>query len=151
MADPAPAIQLVLKHEGGYVNDPVDPGGETNFGISKRSYPNEDIKNMTPERATEIYQRDYWRFDAIQNQRLANCVMDSAVNQGLGAAIRMLQRAAGVQPADGKWGPQTSAACNNATLEEFQTQRHLRYVATIAANPAEYKYLANWTRRTLDC
>ena len=54
------AFKTLIGHEGGYVDDPEDPGGETNFGISKRSYPQEDIPNMTLERATEIYQRDFW-------------------------------------------------------------------------------------------
>ena len=53
-------IEGVLKHEGGYVNDPTDLGGETNFGITKRFYPDVDIKNLTEEGAKEIYKRDYW-------------------------------------------------------------------------------------------
>ena len=53
-------IKVVLKHEGWYVNDPVDPGGETNFGIAKRSHPDVDIKNLTEEGAKEIYYQDYW-------------------------------------------------------------------------------------------
>ena len=48
------AVKSVLKHEGGYVNDPKDPGGETNFGISKRAFPDLDIKNLTEEDAIEI-------------------------------------------------------------------------------------------------
>ena len=47
-------IEVVLHHEGGYVNDPVDPGGETNFGIAKRSHPDVDIANLTKEGAKEI-------------------------------------------------------------------------------------------------
>ena len=54
------AITSLLKHEGGYVNNPVDPGGETNWGVSKRSYPHLDIKNLTREQAVAIYERDYW-------------------------------------------------------------------------------------------
>ena len=50
-------IEKVLKHEGGYVNDPTDLGGETNFGITKRFYPDVDIKNLTKEQAVEIYKR----------------------------------------------------------------------------------------------
>ena len=44
-------IEVVLHHEGGYVNDPKDPGGETNFGIAKRSHPDVDIKNLTKDGA----------------------------------------------------------------------------------------------------
>ena len=53
------AIEVILKHEGGYVNDPVDPGGETNMGISKRAYPDLDIKGLTKQSVREIYYKDY--------------------------------------------------------------------------------------------
>ena len=59
------AIPIVLENEGGYVNDPADPGGETKYGISKRSYPALDIKNLTVEQATAIYLRDFWQFGGI--------------------------------------------------------------------------------------
>ena len=54
------AFETLIGHEGGYVNDPRDPGGETKYGITKRQYPGEDIPNMTLVRAKDIYQRDYW-------------------------------------------------------------------------------------------
>ena len=53
-------IEVTLEHEGGYVNDPDDLGGETNFGITKRFYPDVDIKNMLKTEAVTIYRRDYW-------------------------------------------------------------------------------------------
>ena len=53
-------IIQVLHHEGGYVNAPQDPGGETKFGISKRAYPNVDIKNLSRKQAIKIYYDDYW-------------------------------------------------------------------------------------------
>ena len=55
-------IKVVLHHEGGYVNDPKDPGGETNFGIAKRSHPDVDIKNLTKGDATKIYKGLCWSF-----------------------------------------------------------------------------------------
>ena len=54
------AFDRLIWHEGGYANDPDDPGGETNWGISKRAYPNLVIKALTREQAREIYQRDFW-------------------------------------------------------------------------------------------
>ena len=54
------AVKIILKHEGGYVNDPVDPGGETNMGISKRAYPYLNIKELTKKDAEDIYFKDYW-------------------------------------------------------------------------------------------
>ena len=53
-------IEVTLHHEGGYVHDPKDLGGETNYGIAKRFYPDVDIKNLTEEGAKEIYKKDYW-------------------------------------------------------------------------------------------
>ena len=55
------AFEKVLRHEGGYVNDPLDLGGETKYGISKRSYPHLDIKNLTLDQAKQIYFRDFWQ------------------------------------------------------------------------------------------
>lgn len=82
------AFKIVVGEEGGYVNDPRDPGGETKFGISKRAYPNLDIAQLTLEQAQQIYLRDYWDecgCDAMPWER-ALCVFDMAVNQGQGAA-----------------------------------------------------------------
>ena len=110
MADFEQAVALILKHEGGYVHDKNDPGGETNYGISKRAYPAEDIKALTPERAKALYRRDYW--DAIRGPELpfpvALVVFDMAVNAGVSAAVKLLQRSVGAT-VDGKIGPQTIA------------------------------------------
>lgn len=94
MADFTKAIQKIIASEGGYVNDPNDPGGETKFGISKRSYPNEDIKNLTIERAREIYKRDFWDKiggDQIKDQAIADLLVDSAVNEGVVPAVKRAQ------------------------------------------------------------
>jgi len=79
-------VDQVLKHEGGYVNDPRDPGGETNFGISKRAYPTLNIKALTKEQAIEVYRRDYWARIDKTFPELNLLVFDSAVNQGVSAA-----------------------------------------------------------------
>ena len=132
MAEFEPAVKLVLAHEGGYVNNPDDPGGETNFGISKRSYPDVDVAALTPEGAREIYRRDFWRYDAIADQALANCLLDCAVNQGVEAAAKLYERS------------------SHAGLREFQTQRLMRYVRTLVANPKLTFALHSWFSRTLD-
>ena len=62
-------VQVVLKHEGGYVNDPDDSGGETNFGISKRAFPDLDIKNLTKEDAVKIYHDKYWKPSRVESSR----------------------------------------------------------------------------------
>lgn len=102
------ALEQVLRHEGGYVHDPRDPGGETRYGISKRSYPAEDIKNLTLERAGEIYRRDFWdrcRCDEMP-PAIRMHLFDAAVNSGPVRAIRWLQEAARVER-DGVIGPIT--------------------------------------------
>jgi lysozyme family protein len=97
MGDFDKAVQFVLsdKIEGGYVNNPADPGGETNFGISKRAHPNVDIKNLTREGAIAIYKREYW--DPIGGDDLPApldlVLFDSAVNEGPGTAKNHLQAA----------------------------------------------------------
>ena len=103
----------LISHEGGYVNDPHDPGGETKFGISKRSYPALDIASLTLVDAKAIYKRDFW--DRAQCDKmppeLAFNVFDAAVNSGIGQAIRWLQRSVGVAD-DGHVGPLTLGALN---------------------------------------
>ena len=90
------ALAYTLRHEGGYVFDPADPGGETRFGISKRSYPQFDIKELTLAEAEYIYRRDYWlapRFNRIPNEFVAAKVFDLGVNVGTRRAAKLLQRA----------------------------------------------------------
>lgn len=92
------AVEIVLKHEGGYSNDPLDKGKETNFGISKNAYPNEDIKNMTIERAKEIYLIDYWHKCSLDKMPPEDRLMffDCAVNQGPARAKGLYHLAIGL-------------------------------------------------------
>jgi lysozyme family protein len=103
----------LISHEGGYVNDPSDPGGETKWGISKRSYPTLDIPNLSREEAKAIYKRDFW--NTINANRLPGSVcyqlFDFAVNSGIATTIRGLQNVVGVA-ADGHWGPMSQAAAD---------------------------------------
>lgn len=101
----------LMGSEGGYVNDPNDPGGETNWGISKRSYPSVNIKMLTRDVAKSIYFRDFWqRINAVElYDGVAFQVFDFAVHSGIETAVRYLQRAVGVAD-DGFWGPMSRAA-----------------------------------------
>ncbi len=86
------AISFVLTWEGGYSDNPQDTGGETHWGISKRSYPDCDIKNLTKEQAIEIYRKDYWNVmncDSLPYPLDVVC-MDTAVNMGVGRAQTLL-------------------------------------------------------------
>ena len=116
-------IEEILEHEGGYVNDPLDAGGETNFGIAKRFYPNVDIKNLTKEQAKKIYHQDYWRpakCDAVPSH-LRYIYFDMCVNFGRSGAVKVLQRAANAKnrdkiEVDGGIGPATLKAIQNLEI-----------------------------------
>ena len=114
------AFDRLLGSEGGYTPGVGDPGGETNWGISKRTYPHLDIKTLTREHAKTIYYTDFWL--RIHADQLAGSVafqtFDFAVNSGIYTAVRYLQRAVGVAD-DGHWGPVSVAAA--VALSESDT------------------------------
>jgi lysozyme family protein len=128
------AFGIIVGEEGGYVNDPRDPGGETKYGISKRAYPEEDIVGLTIDRAKEIYHRDYW--ERVKGDTLKwplNLFMfDAAVNQGVGAATRMLQKTLGTVQ-DGIIGDVTVKLANRGNAEDptiYLSERAMRYAKT---------------------
>jgi lysozyme family protein len=107
------SFRRLIDNEGGYVNDPNDPGGETKFGISKHEYPDVDIAALTVDDAKAIYKRDFWdagHMDMLDPE-LAFQAFDFAVNSGIRTAIRKLQQAVGAAD-DGVVGPHTLAAIN---------------------------------------
>jgi hypothetical protein len=90
------AFEELMILEGGYVNNPNDPGGETNFGICKRSYPDLDIKNLTKDIAKEIYFKDFWEpyhYDQIKEPSLAKSIFHNTVNCGPNKSHLLVQRA----------------------------------------------------------
>ncbi|APW37175.1 hypothetical protein RD110_08150 [Rhodoferax koreense] len=140
------AFDRLLGHEGGYSNDVRDPGGETNWGISKRSYPNVDIKALTRDGAKLIYLRDFWEPLGDAHPAVKFQVFDFAVNGGLATGLRKLQSAVGVAD-DGHWGPRSAAALAamelNDVLLRFNAQR-IRYYASLANWPT---YGKGWAIR----
>ncbi len=142
------AFERLRGHEGGYVNDPRDPGGETRFGVSKRSYPNEDIRNLTIERAKAIYYRDFWmpaRCDALP-VGIRFDVFDMAVNSGTSASIRVIQRAAGATP-DGVIGPLTLAAIQAMEPARLAARFNGARLAFMAELPTWPAFGRGWSRR----
>ena len=150
-------IDIVLEHEGGYVNDPDDPGGETKYGISKKAYPDEDIKELTVERAKELYKRDYW--DRYRTgdlpDRLRHIYVDMCINMGGGRAIKILQEACNSKNSnkidvDGGMGPMTIKS--SASVEEFRLRafRVLYYAELIMKKPNLAKYWVGWFRRSCE-
>jgi lysozyme family protein len=109
----------MLKSEGGYVNNPADPGGMTNLGVTKATWENwvgresdeAEMRGLTPEKVEPLYKKKYW--DAVRGDELppgsSYLCFDFAVNAGAGRSIKTLQSAVGVTP-DGGFGPMTMAA-----------------------------------------
>lgn len=142
------AFEALIGHEGDYVNHPADPGGETKFGITKRQYPDVDIKNLTLQQAKDIYYNDYWHKAKcpLLPERLRFDVFDTAVNAGPTVAIRLLQRAVG-EKEDGQWGPKTAAAVAGADVAQtdrlFNAYRIL-FLAELKTFPT---FGRGWMRR----
>jgi lysozyme family protein len=118
------AFDRLIGNEGGYCEVQGDPGGETNWGISKRSYPDVDIKNLTKEGAKAIYLRDFWDAIGDAHPAIKFQAFDFAVNSGIQTAIRKLQAAIGVAD-DGHFGPQSRAALAAMDVNDVL----MRYVA----------------------
>ena len=113
------SLKMILHHEGGYVNHPRDPGGETNLGVTKRVYEEwggtKDIRDLTQEDVAPIYEKNYWgraKCDHLPSG-LDLAVFDWAVNSGVGRAAKKLQTMIGTE-ADGGIGPNTLR-----TLDEY--------------------------------
>lgn len=143
------AIGTVLENEGGLVDNKDDPGGLTKFGISKKSYPNLDIKNLTRDEAIAIYKRDFWMFDGVNDQRVGTKIFDFYVNEKHDG-IKVLQRVLHLD-ADGVWGPNTLTATNAAIpdllLQNYRDALCQHYQDIVDANPSEEKFLAGWLIR----
>lgn len=143
-----PAVELVLRHEGGLVDHPRDPGGLTNFGISQRAYPNLDIRSLTRDDAIAIYRRDYWDANRCGEMPggIGLSVFDFAVNAGNHRAVTLLQRIVGVT-VDGVAGPKTLAATRGAGAAECRryADGRLSFYRSLSTWDA---FGRGWTRRT---
>jgi lysozyme family protein len=119
-------LELVLKHEGGYVDHPKDPGGRTNLGVTQRVWEEwighpateKDMRELTPAIVAPMYEMRYWRTSYCEKlpRGLDLLVFSMAVNAGSGRSVKLLQDAIGVV-ADGVIGPNTMAKINEANVE----------------------------------
>jgi len=147
-ANLARSLSILFGEEGGYVNDPQDPGGETIYGITRRDHP--DLWTNGPptrEQAAERYRTHYWDMVKADELPWPLClyVFDAAVNQGVEAAVGLLQKTLGLVR-DGILGPVTLAAAKRATPETcalYLADRALRYTGTRNAD----KFLRGWLKR----
>lgn len=136
----------------GYVNDPLDAGGETKFGIAKNGNPDLDIAKLTWADAEAVYYDRYWAAGVCDRlpARVAVLHFDGCVNHGVGRAKKFLQLAIGTE-ADGIIGKQTLtaiAALNPISVcHKICDQREQFYRDIVAAKPAQSRFLSGWLRR----
>lgn len=127
------------RKDGGYTNDPVDPGGETKFGISKKGHPEVDIKSLTLTEATVIYEKDYWlKIGADKmEKRLAIVCFDSAVNCGVGRTR--------------SWLSELENKPDVKDKARWMIQRRTQYyLDLVKKRPALNKYIKGWLNRVND-
>lgn len=151
MADFNQAVKNTLTWEGGFVDDPSDPGGATNFGITQADMPGRDIRSLSEQDAINYYSEHYWKplYSQIGSQPVANKVFDAGVNIGVGTAVRILQAALGM-PVDGVFGPNTLSQVNlrgDQLLTAFKVGLMQHYHNIVKNNPAEMKFFSGWMRR----
>lgn len=146
-------VEATLKKEGGYVNDPADRGGATKYGISSKSYPKEDIKNLTKDRAIELYHRDFWqkpKISFIEDDEVAMLVFDIGVNVGSNRSIKFLQRALNEiynsLTVDGIMGNHTLKATNAADKDKllYLYKKHAKQYYESLNQP---RFIKGWLNR----
>jgi lysozyme family protein len=150
------ALAAVLVHEGGYVNNPKDPGGMTNLGCTKAVWEehcghpvNEKVmRALTPADVAPLYKRKYW--DKVQGDELPSgvdyVVFDAAINSGPGRAAKWLQSCVGVEP-DGGIGPKTLAAVRAFDPQQLVKDYAKRRLSFMMDLPTWGTFGKGWTRR----
>ena len=153
-------LARVLKHEGGYVNDPLDSGGRTNLGVTQRVWEEfvghpvseADMRALTPEKVAKLYKQRYWNpaYCEVLPKGLDYVVFDFAVNAGTGRSVKTLQQAIGCV-ADGVIGPKTMAAINGANAKDiiakFSDARTDFYQGIVARKPDQVRFIKGWLNR----
>ena len=153
------SFEMVLKHEGGYVNDPRDPGGRTNLGVTQRAWEawlvrtvtEADMRKLTPAAVKPFYKAMYW--DKIKGDQLPAGVdyaaYDLAVNSGTGRAAKYLQQIAGVT-ADGAIGPKSIEAikaCDPEQMVQALCDMRLDFLKRL---PTFETFGKGWSRRVAE-
>ena len=150
-------LELVLKHEGGFVNHKLDPGGMTNLGVTKKVWEDwighevdeKAMRELTPALVAPMYEMKYWRTSYCEKlpRGLDLLVFSMAVNAGSGRSVKLLQDAIGVLP-DGVIGPRTMAKINEAnaeTLIDKFSEARTAYYKGLKLFPV---FGVGWLRRT---
>lgn len=161
------AVAFILTKEGaldaqgnptpdlGYVNDPLDAGGETKGGISKRAFPSKNIAALTLDDIVRIYYTNYWKaaYCPEWDGAVAIFTFDSAVQHGARTAISLLQEISGTK-ADGIVGAKTRAAVHGQDVEylcaRFGLRRARYYARIIKNNTSQVRFIEGWHNRLVD-
>lgn len=175
MGDFNKAMDVIRKHEGGYVDHPNDPGGATNYGISLRllkslgdygdfdrdgDVDKDDIKALSQDKADDIYHKEFWdkyKYDCIHDDRVATKVFDISVNCGPGTAARVIQKAVNALRGndalkiDGNLGEKSFLAINKLHPDDLLSQvvwfQKAYYRALCDEKPALEVFLRGWLTR----
>lgn len=155
------SLPFVLRWEGGFVDHPDDPGGATNKGVTQKVYdawrsgrglPVRDVRAIEDAEVRSIYETGYWRPPRCERlrRRLDLVQFDTAVNMGVGRAVRFLQAAVDC-PVDGLFGPVTEHAAANCDLETalaaYGDAREAYYRLLAERNPRLSVFLRGWLNR----
>jgi len=138
-------LDLVLKSEGGWVNNPADPGGETNLGVTKRVWEEyvghavQSLKKLTKDDVAPLYELKYWRpcYCEVLPRGLDFVVFSMGVNAGPGRSVKLLQQSIGCVP-DGVIGPRTReliSASNSANLIAKFSETRREYYRSLKTFP----------------
>jgi lysozyme family protein len=152
MSDSNIAIAATLVHEGGYVDNPADPGGATNMGVEQRDTPNIPIRTLTVAQAESYYRVNYWKplYSQIVDQAVASKLFDFGVLFGVGTAVKCLQGVLCIAQ-DGNFGPDSLYHVNTASqsvlLGSYKTAMLAHAAAVVASNPRLSVFLAGWDNR----
>lgn len=169
MASYQPAIANTELWEGGYSNNPSDSGGETYRGISRRNWPDwsgwstvdklHTLGNFPASldedpylqgQVVDFYHSNFWQYDGVQDQSVANKIFDLAVNVGQHHAVSIVQGAVGT-PQDGVYGPATEAAINSTSngslLPRIRASAELYHERIVQTHPEDAQFLKGWLRR----
>jgi lysozyme family protein len=153
------ALKAILKHEGGFVNHPKDPGGMTNLGVTKKVWEawvgkavdEKEMRALTPEVVGPMYKKKYW--DAVKADEMSEgldyLMFDFAVNAGPRRAIKTMQKAIGTTP-DGAIGPKTMAALKAANQSELVAKFSAEKEAFYRSLPTFTTFGKGWLRRVAE-
>jgi len=174
MANFKTAFDLMIAHEGGYVNDPDDPGGETYKGVARKIFSkwegwqtidmlkrqagfpaNLDKDTDLQEAVSDFYRVNFWdkiNADNIENQEVSSSIFDFAVNAGVGSSASLAQLVVEINP-DGVIGPDSVAQINafdaDHFLAAFTVAKIARYISIVKKRPTSRKYFYGWVLRAL--